>query len=110
HRRGALHNEEALRTEMAGDGAVESGGVKFAEGIVGEIGKINDDEIEIVGVRIDPRKGVGVDDVNSWGQQRFFIEGSQHRIGGKDSRHFRIEIHEGNALYLRILENFTDGE
>src|SRR5580704_2097726 len=58
HRRGALNDHQALRAEMASGGAIERGGVELAERIIGGIGKIDNDEIETVGVRIDPWKSV----------------------------------------------------
>src|SRR5437899_4590038 len=74
------------------------------------IGEIEDDEIEIVGVRIDPGKGIGVDDVYARRKQRFVIQPGQHGVRGKNPRHFRIEIDKGNALNLRVFEDFTNGE
>ena len=73
HRRSALDYHQALRAEMAGGGAVKSCGVKFAQGIIGGVGKIDDDEIETVGIRIDPGKSVGVDNVNARREKRFVV-------------------------------------
>jgi|SRR5579872_5120103 len=63
HWRSALDDDHSLRAEMAGDGAVEGGGIELAEGVIRWVGKVDDDEIETIGVGVDPREGVGVDDV-----------------------------------------------
>ena len=110
HGRRTLHDYESLRAEMARDGAVERGGVKLAERIVCGIGKIGDDEIETVGVRSNPRKCVGVDDVHAGREQRVVIEPGQHGIGGKNLGHLGIEIDESDAFDLWILQNFANGK
>jgi len=66
HRRRALYRHESLRAEMARDGTVKGGSVKLAERVIRGVWKIDDDEVEIIRVRIDPRECVGVDDVNAW--------------------------------------------
>src|SRR6266446_1907869 len=108
--RGALHDDKALRAEMAGDRAVEGGGVELAERIIRGIGKIDDDEIETVRVRIHPRKSIGVDNVHARGEKGFIIELRQHGVRGKNSGHLRIEIDERDAFNLRILQDFANGE
>src|SRR5215471_6519780 len=60
HRRRALYDEKALCAEVAGDSAIEGGGVELADGVVGGIGKVDDDEIEAVGIGVDPGEGIGV--------------------------------------------------
>jgi len=62
------HNHESLRAQVARDGAVERRGVKLAKRIVRGVRKINDDEIEAIGVRIHPWKRIGVDDVHARGK------------------------------------------
>ena len=54
---------------MAGGGAVKGRGVKLAERVVRGIGKIDDDEVEAVGIRIDPGKRIGVDDMDARREQ-----------------------------------------
>ena len=100
----------ALGAEVAGDGAIEGGGVELAERIVGGVGEIDDDEIETVGVRIDPGKGVGVDDVNARREEGFSIELGEHRVRGEKLGHFGIEIDERDAFDLGIFQDFADGE
>src|SRR5712692_7304326 len=110
HGRGALHDHESLGAEVAGDGAVERRGVKLAERIIRGVGKIDDDEIETVRVRIDPGECIRVDDVHAGGKQRLVIEIRQHRVRRKNPGHLGIEIDQSDALDLRILQDFTNGE
>ena len=110
HGRSALHDDHALRAEMASDGAVERGRVELAEGIIRRVGEIDDDEIEAVGVGVDPREGVSVDDVQLWREKRILIELREHGVAGKDFGHLGIEIDERDAFDLGVLENFAHGE
>src|SRR5258708_6628730 len=110
HRRGALNHYESLGAEVARNGAVEGGSVELAERIVRGIRKIDDDEIETVGVRIHPRKSIGVNDVHARGEKRFAIEPGEHGVRGKNPGHLGIEVDEGDALDLRILQNFANSE
>ena len=95
---------------MARDGAVERGGVKLAKRIVCGVRKIDDDEIETIRIRIDPRKRVGVADMHARGKQRFVIELGEHGVRGKNPGHFGIEIDKRDALDLRILQNFANSK
>src|ERR1700723_1994284 len=95
---------------MASNRAVKGGGVELAEGIVRRVGEIDDDEIETVGVGIDPREGVGVDDVELWRRERALIQLREHCVTGENFCHLGVEIDEGDAFDLRIFENFADGE
>src|SRR5262249_20289949 len=110
HRRSALYDEKALGAEVAGDSAIEGGGVELADGVVGGIGKVDDDEVETVGVGIDPREGVGVGDLDARRGKRALVESGEHREPGEEGSHFGIEIDEGDFFNLRIFENFTDGK
>ena len=110
HRRCALNDHESLRTEVAGGGTIERGGVKLAEGIVRGVRKIDDDEIETVGVRINPREGVGVDDMNARGEEGFVVELGEHGMRGEESGHLGVEINEGDAFDLWIFQDFADSE
>src|SRR5579864_213950 len=110
HRRGALHDHQALRAEMAGCRAIEGGGVKLAERIVGRVGKIDDDEIETVRVRIDPGKGISVDDMNARRKEGSIVELREHRMRGKQFGHLRIEIDERDAFDLGIFQDFAHSE
>ncbi len=110
HWRCALHDDDSLGAEVAGDGAVESGGVELAEGIIRRVGEIDDDEIETVGVGVDPGKGVGVDDVKLRRRERALIQLREHRVAGENLRHLGIEVDERDAFDLGIFEDFADGE
>ena len=81
HRRGALHHQESLRAEVPRDGAVEGRGVELAQRIVRGVREIDDDEIETVGVPVDPRESIGVNDVHARGEQRSVVELRQHGVG-----------------------------
>src|SRR5271163_4082031 len=95
---------------MARNGTIKRCRVELAKRVVRGIGKIDDDEIETVGVGIDPGEGVGVDDAKFGREQRFLIELRQHGMRRKEPGHFWIEIDEGDAFDLWIFENFADGE
>src|SRR5271156_3826977 len=95
---------------MAGSGAIKGGGVQFAERIIRRVGKIDDDEIKTVGVRIDPGESIGVDDMHTRGEEGFVVEFGKHGMGGEELSHFGVEIDEGDAFDLGIFEDFTDGE
>ena len=110
HRRSALDHHQPLRAEMASDGAIKRGGVELAERIVRGIGKIDDDEIETVGIRIDPGKSIGVDDVNARREEGFVVELGEHGMRGEEFGHLGIEIDERDAFDLRIFQDFADGE
>src|SRR6266852_49804 len=110
HRRGALNDHQALHAEVARDGPVKRRGIEFSERIVRGVGKINHNEIETVSVRIHPGKGVGVDDAHAGGKQGFVIELGQHGMRGEEPGHFGIEIDEGNALDLRVFQNFAESK
>jgi len=110
HRRRALDNHETLRAEMARGGAIKRGGIELAERIIRGIGKIDDDEIKTVGVRIDPGESVGVDDMNARREKRFVVELDEHGMGGEEFGHFGIKIDESDAFNLGIFKNFADGE
>ena len=64
----------------------------------------------MIGVRIDPGKGIGVDDVYARREQRAGIEPGQHGVRGENPGHFGIEIDERDVYDLRILQDFADGE
>src|SRR5260370_6755264 len=57
-----------------------------------------------------PRECMGVNTVHARRAQRIVIELGGHGVGGKNPGHFRIEIDEGNALDLGILQDLTNGE
>src|SRR5579872_3027185 len=110
HRRGALHDHQALRAEMAGCRAIEGGGVKLAERIVGGVWKIDDDEIETVGVRINPRESIRIHYMNARRKEGFIVELREHRMRGKQFGHLRIEIDERDAFDLGIFQDFAHSE
>src|SRR6185369_10503620 len=110
HRRRALYDHQSLYAEMSGCGLVERGRVELAERVVRGIGKVDDNEIEAVGIRVYPREGVGIDDMNLVRQKGLLVQGRQHRVGGEQPSHLRIEIDKGDGLHLRILQNFSDGK
>src|SRR5580692_7926698 len=110
HRRSTLDNQKSLHAEMAGGGTIKRGGVELAERIIRGIGKIDDDEIETVGVLIDPGKSDGVDDTNARRQEGFVVEPGEHGMRREEFRHLGIEIDQGDAFDLGILQDFADGE
>src|SRR5579864_4264155 len=95
---------------MSSDGFVESSRIQLAQRVVCGIGKIDDDEIEAVGVGIDPRESVCVDDVNLRREEGFLVQRGQHGVGREQLCHFWIEIDQGHTLDLGIFENLADGQ
>ena len=43
-------------------------------------------------------------------REGFLVQRSEHRIGGEQPRHLRIEIHQRDAFDLRVFENFAHGQ
>ena len=86
---------------------VEGGGEEFAERVAGGVGKIGHDEIVAIGIGVEPAKGVGVDDVDTWGGERMLVQCREHRVRGEKLRHLRIEIHERHAFDRWILQDFA---
>jgi len=59
---------------VLGGQAVKSGGEEFAERVTGGVGKIGDDEVEAIGISVEPTEGVGVDDVDARRGERMLIQ------------------------------------
>jgi len=63
HRRRALNNNHAIRSDVFRQQPIESRRIKFAERVVGGIRKVDNGEIEHIRALFEPGKGVGIDDV-----------------------------------------------
>src|SRR5215472_3398366 len=59
HWRRALHDHEPLRAQVARGGSVKGGRIKFSERVIGGIGKIDNNKVEVFSVRVNPGKRVG---------------------------------------------------
>ena len=108
--RGGLDDEVAIGREVARDKAVHRHGVEFAEGEVGGVGQVNDDDVVLAAVFFQPLRGVGVDDAQFRVVECAIIERGQGGGAGEGARHFRIQIDEGDALNLRIFQHFARRE
>src|SRR5580704_11249815 len=76
-RRGTLDNQKSAGAEVLGGQAVESCGEELAERVTGGIGKIGHDEIEAVGILVEPAEGIRVDDVDARGGERMLIQSGE---------------------------------
>ena len=65
---------------------------------------------KLIGVRIDPGKSVGVDDMNARREEGFVVELGEHGMRGEEFGHLGVEIDQGDAFDLRIFQNLADGE
>ena len=61
-RRSRLHHQPAPSRQMFLQEPVEGRGVELAQGEIGWIGKIDDDEVVGLAIVLQPLQGVGVDD------------------------------------------------
>ena len=92
-RRGALDYQESADAEVLGGQAIEGGGEELAERVTGGIWEIGDDEVEAIGIGIEPTEGVGVDDVDARRGERMLIQPGEDGVRGEQVGHFGIEIH-----------------
>ena len=106
-RRGGLHDQVAAGREVARNKAVHRHGVEFAEGEVGRVGQVDDDDVEGCSVLFQPLRCVGVDNAQLWVAERAAVQCSQGGGGGEGVGHFRVQIDQGNVLYLRVFQHFA---
>ena len=108
--RGGLDDEVAIGREVARDEAVHRHGVEFAEGEVGGVGQVNDDDVVFAAVFFQPLRGVGVDNAQLWVAERAAVQCGQGGGGGAGAGHFSVQIDEGDVLNLRIFQHFARRE
>ena len=97
-----------LRRQALLQQAVEGGGVQLAEREIGGIGKVDDDEVEMIAAVLQPLQGVGIDHRDPFGD--FSAPPLSATSGGalaKQLGHRRVEIDQRHRLDLRILEDLA---
>ena len=87
--------------------SVKRRAVEFADGEIGRVGEIDDDEIELFIVLFQPFQRVGVDHLELGRLEGVFIELAQGRRGGKQPGHGRIEIDQRDRFDLRVFEHLA---
>ena len=105
-----MDDDVAAGREVARDEAVHRHRVEFAEGEVGRVGQVNDDDVVRATVGFQPLCGVGVDDAQFRVVERAIIERGQGGGAGEGAGHFRVQIDEGDALNLRVFQHFARRE
>ena len=105
-----MYDEVAIGREVARDKAVHRHGVEFAEGEVGGVGQVNNDDVVLAAVFFQPLRGVGVDDAQFRVVERAVIERGQGGGAGEGAGHFSVQIDEGDVLNLRIFQHFARRE
>ena len=105
-----MDDDVAAGREVARDEAVHRHRVEFAEGEVGRVGQVDDDDVVCATVGFQPLGGIGVDDAQFRMGERAAVECAQGGGGGEGAGHFRVQVNEGNVLDLRVFQHFARSE
>ena len=105
--RGGLHHRVATGREALVQQCVEAVGEELANGEVGRIGEVHDDDVEGVLALLQPLEGILVHHRDLGRGQRIAIEAAQRGVLAKEPRHRGVQLHQRDRLHSGIAQHLA---